>query len=94
MHDTLGVEPAHMTLDVMEDRLRVILPPESYHIADVMALARYTGRMYEVSETVATGTVDFMDNPERAGREDRVPHTGGEILGRACLVSGTGPEDT
>ena len=77
VHDTLGTEPSRIRLDVMDDRLRVTVPVWNYTVSGIILLARRTGRTYEVSETADTGAIDFMDNPERAEREGREPHTGG-----------------
>lgn len=74
----------------MEDRVRVTVPAAHYRIADVIALSRRTGRKYEVSETAATGSFDFMDNPDRAGREVRTRHTGEEIMSALAGLPGAG----
>jgi hypothetical protein len=71
VHDTLGTEPERITLEVMEDRVRVTVPVRNYPVSGIGLLAQRTGRMYEVSETAATGTIDFIDNPERG--ENRMP---------------------
>ena len=80
VHDALGTEPLRIGVEVMDDRMRVTVPVRNYAVSGISLLARRTSRMYEVSETAATGTIGFMDNPERAEREERVPHTGEEIL--------------
>ena len=82
IHDTLGTEPSRINLEVMDDRLRATVPVRNYTVSGIILLAKRTGRMYEVSETADTGTIDFMDNPERAEREGRAPHRGEEILNR------------
>ena len=61
IHDTLGTEPSRIGVEVMDDRVRVTVPVRSYPISGISLLARRTGRRYEVSETAATGTMDFMD---------------------------------
>ena len=80
IQDTLGTEPSRIEVEVIDDRLRVTVPVRNYAVSGIILLARRTGRMYEVSETADTGTIDFMDNPERAEREGRALHTGKEIL--------------
>lgn len=80
VHDTLSTEPERIALEVMEDRVRVTLPVRNYAVSGISLLAQRIDRMYEVSETAATGTIDVMDNPERDGREGRARHTGEEIL--------------
>jgi hypothetical protein len=80
VHDTLGTEPERIALEVMEDRVLVTVPVRNYPVSGISLLAQRTGRIYEVSETAATGTIDFMDNPERAGRGGRAQHTGEEIM--------------
>ena len=68
VHDALGTEPSWIGVEVMDDRVHVTVPVRSYPISGISLLARRTGRKYEVSETTATGTIDFMDNLERAER--------------------------
>ena len=80
VHNTLGTDPARITLEVLDDGMRVTVPVRNYLTLDVVRLYELTGEKYEVIETAATGTIDFQDNPERAEREGRVPHTGQEIL--------------
>jgi hypothetical protein len=62
IHDTLGTESARLALEAMDDRLRVTVPACNYPVSGVSLLARRTGNMVGVSQTAATGTIDFMDN--------------------------------
>ena len=94
IHETLGTEPSRINLKVMDDRLRATVPVRSYSVSGIIVLARRTGRMYQVSETANTGTIDFMDNPERAEREGRAPHRGEEILARIADYLTRQPEVT
>ena len=94
VHDTLGTEPARINLEVMDDRLRLSVPVRNYTVSGISLLAQRTGRLYEVSETADTGTIDFMDNPERAEREERVLHRGEEILTRIADYLTQQPEIT
>ena len=108
VHNTLGTEPSRINLEVLDDRLRVTVPVRNYAVSGISLLPRRMGRMYEVSETAATrlrearallrrneaGAIDFMDNPERAEREERAPHRGKEILARIAAYLARQPDVT
>ena len=82
IHGALGTDPAQVGIDVMDDRVRMTVPVWNYAVRGISLLARRAGRLHEVSETAATGTIDFIDNPKRAERKGRTPLTGEEMLAR------------